>query len=66
MGFREAFPDDFSISYPEGFPCFNQDRFHVVRFKPRGTILQHPLSLQHFVESLQFLIRAVDIGMVVD
>ena len=38
----------------------------MVRLKPRGTIIQHPLSLQNIVESLQFLVRHVVIGMVVD
>ena len=38
----------------------------MVRFKPRVTILQHPLSLQNVVKRLQFLFRHVFIGLVVD
>ena len=38
----------------------------MVRLKPRGTILQHALSLRNIVESLQFLVRPVLIGLVVD
>ena len=38
----------------------------MVSLKPRGTILQHPLSLRNIVESLQFRVRPVVIGLVVD
>ena len=38
----------------------------MVRLKPRGTILQHPLILWSVVESLQFCVMPVVIGMVVD
>ena len=38
----------------------------MVSLKPCGTILQHPLILQNVVESLQFLVRPVVIGLVVD
>ena len=38
----------------------------MVRLKPSGTILQHPLSLRNIVERLQFLVRTVFIGLVVD
>ena len=34
----------------------------MVRLKPSGAILQHPLSLQNIVEILQFLDRPVFIG----
>ena len=37
-----------------------------MRLKPRGTILHHPLSLRNVVESLQFIVRSVVIGMGVD
>ena len=38
----------------------------MVRLKPHGTILQNPLILQNVVERLQFLVRPVVIGLVVD
>ena len=38
----------------------------MVRLKPRGTILQHPFGLQSIEESLQFRVRPVLIGLVVD
>ena len=65
MSFSEAVPYDVTRWYCECFPCFNQYRVHVVRLKPRGTILQHPLSLQKIVERLQFWVRPVVIGLVV-
>ena len=34
--------------------------------EPRGTILQHPLSLRKIVESLQCRVRPVVIGLVDD
>ena len=46
--------------------CFNQDRVHVVMLKPRVNILQNPLRLQSVVESLQFCVRPVVIGMIID
>ena len=66
MSFSEDVNNDVAILYLEGFPCFNQDRVHVVRLKPRGTIIQHLLSLRKIVESLQFRVRPVVIGLVVD
>ena len=45
MSFSKAVPDDVTIWYREGTPCFNQDRVHVVRLKLRGTILQHLIIL---------------------
>ena len=38
----------------------------MVRLKPRGTIIQHPISFRNIVESLQFRVRPVVIGLVVD
>ena len=38
----------------------------MVRLKPRDTIHQHPLILRSIVESLQFLVRPVVIGLVID
>ena len=35
----------------------------MVRLKPRGTILQNPLSLQIVVESLPFCVRLVAIWL---
>ena len=46
MSFSEAVPYDVTRLYLEGFPCFKQDRVHVVSLKPNVTILQNPLSLK--------------------
>ena len=37
----------------------------MVRLKPRGTIIQHPLILRNILESLQFSVRPVVIGLVI-
>ena len=66
MSFSEAVPDDVIILCRESFPCFNQDRVHLVMLKPCGIILRHPLSLQNVIESLNFGVRPVFIGLVVD
>ena len=66
MGFSEAVNIDVTRCYLEGIPCFNQDSVHVVRLEPRGTILQHPLSLRNILERLQFLVRPVVIWLVFD
>ena len=66
MIFSKAVPDNVARYYCEGLPYLNQDRVHVVRLKPCGTILQHPLSLQNIVESLQFWVRPVVVGLVAD
>ena len=62
----KAVPNGVVGWYREGFPCLNQDRVHGVRLKPLGTIIQHPLSLINVVESLQFWVRPIVAGLVVD
>ena len=66
MSFSQAVSDYVSSWYREFFPCFNQDRFHVVSLKPLGNILHNPLRLRNFVESLKFWVKPVVIGLVVD